>query len=41
VKFAASATDVRATAQFKGKAAKWAVKPLLLPENTVAEIYIK
>ena len=41
VKFGASATDIRATAQFKGKAAKWAVKPLLLPQQTVAELSVK
>jgi len=41
VKFGASATDIRATAQFKGKASKWAVKPLLLPQQTVAELSVK
>ena len=41
VKFGASATDIRATAQFKGKAAKWAVKPLLLPQQTVQEIAVR
>ena len=41
VKFGASATDIRATAQFKGKAGKWAVKPLLLPQQTVQEIAVR
>ena len=41
VKFGASATDIRATAQFKGKAAKWAVKPLLLPQQTIQEIAVR
>lgn len=41
VKFAASATDVRATATFSGKQSKWKVEKLMLPEQTVQEIAVR
>ena len=41
VKFGASATDIRATATFTGKAKSWKVKELLLPQQTIQEIAIR
>ena len=41
VKFAASATDIRATATFSGKQSKWKVEKLMLPEQTVQEIAVR
>ena len=41
VKFAASATDVRTTATFKGKAKSWPVKRLMLPEAPIQELTVK
>ena len=41
VKFGASATDIRATATFNGKAAKWAVGRLILPAQPVEELVLK
>ena len=41
VKFAASATDVRATATFNGKQSKWKVERLMLPQQTVQELSIR
>lgn len=41
VKFGASATDIRATATFTGKARNWKVEKLLLPQQPVQEIAIR
>ena len=41
VKFGASATDIRATATFSGKARSWKVEKLLLPQQPVQEIAIR
>ena len=41
VKFAASATDVRATATFNGKQAKWKVEKLMLPDQPLKEMAIR
>jgi beta-glucosidase len=41
VKFGASATDIRATATFNGKAKSWKVEKLLLPQQPVQEIAIR
>lgn len=41
VKFAASATDVRSTATFKGKAQNWKVKELMLPESPIQELVVR
>ena len=41
VKFGASATDIRATATFSGKAKSWKVEKLLLPQQPVQEIAIR
>ena len=41
VKFGASATDIRATATFNGKAKSWKVEKLLLPQQPIHEIAIR
>lgn len=41
VKFAASATDVRASATFNGKQAKWKVENLLAPDQPLNELSIR
>ena len=41
VKFAASATDVRATATFSAKQAKWKVENLLAPDQPLTELSIR
>ena len=41
VKFGASATDIRATATFTGKAKSWKVEKLLLPQQPVQEIAVR
>ena len=41
VKFGASATDIRATATFNGKARSWKVEKLLLPQQPIQEIAIR
>lgn len=41
VKFAASATDVRATATFSAKQAKWKVENLLAPDQPLKELSIR
>lgn len=41
VKFGASATDIRATATFNGKAKSWKVEKLLLPQQPIQEIAIR
>ncbi len=41
VKFGASATDIRATATFSGKAKSWKVEKLLLPQQPVQEIAVR
>lgn len=41
VKFGASATDIRATATFSGKARSWKVEKLLLPQQPIQEIAIR
>lgn len=41
VKFAASATDVRATATFNGKQGRWSVEPLMLPMQPIEELTIR
>ena len=41
VKFGASATDIRATATFTGKAKSWKVEKLLLPQQPIQEIAVR